>query len=143
MGINLFADLGYDDNDPEVRKAREAAAVYAQLLDSLVASRKRAGLSQKALAKRMRTTQSAVSEIESGQDARMSTVLKYAQAAGCEIHIEVTPSSTATQSRNPEWVTINVVPEGAPALNAAWVDTDDAPEVATLTARQPAVGVLR
>ncbi len=123
MGINLFADLGYDDNDPHVRKAREAAAVYAELMDSLVASRNEVGLSQDTLAKRMRTTQSSVSAIENGNDAKMSTILKYAQEVGCEIHIQVTRSGQATKSSNPEWVTITVLTDSAPQVSREWVDT--------------------
>lgn len=126
MGINLLSDLGYDDGDIEVRKAREAALVYAELMDSLVESRKGAGLNQTQLAQRMGTSQSAVSALENGADARLSTLIKYAQASGCEIHISVTPSATATHSKNPDWVTIKVNSDPVATPSTAWVDTSAA-----------------
>lgn len=109
MGINLLKDLGYDEGSAEVRKAREAAAVYASVIDSLAASREQSGLSQKQLAKRMGTTQSAVSELENASaDARFSTIMRYAQAVNCEIHISVTPTAAAVHSQNSDWVTLEV-----------------------------------
>lgn len=123
MGINLLEDLGYRDDDVAVRKAREAAAVYAELVDSLIESRERAGLKQRQLAKRMGTSQSAVSELENGSDARLSTIIRYAQAAGCEIHIRVTPAGPAEHTQNPEWITIDVKTPAAPKRARAWVDT--------------------
>lgn len=127
MGINLLKDLGYDPNDTAVRKAREAAAVYAELLDSLVDSREKAGLSQAALGKRMGTTQSAVSEIERGADAKLSTIIRYAQAAGCEMHISVLPSDQATHTSNPEWITISVRATSTFTRASEWIDTSEAP----------------
>lgn len=109
MGINLLRDLGYNDTDPEVRKAREAAAVYADLIDSLVQSRIDTNFTQKQLAKRMGTTQSAVSDLENaGVDARFSTIMRYAQAVGCEIHISVTPTTAAMHTTKVDWVTVEV-----------------------------------
>lgn len=51
--------------------------------------RKEAGLSQTEVAQRMGTTQSAVSDLESGAvgDPRLFTVLRYAQAVGLELHL--------------------------------------------------------
>ena len=81
MGINLFRDLGFDEQSAEVRRAREEAAIYAQSFAGLLAARKSEGLSQAQVAERMGTTQSAVSEIEAGRkDVRLSTLIRYAQA---------------------------------------------------------------
>lgn len=81
MGINLFSDLGYDENSSEVRRAREEAALYEKAIRALSEARKREGLTQKQLAARMKTTQSAVSDIESAStDVRLSTAIRYALA---------------------------------------------------------------
>lgn len=92
MGINLMADLGFDENAEDVRKARSAAQMYAGVIDALVACRNRLGLKQKDVAKLMGTTQSAISEFESvNSDARFSTLIRYAQAVDCDMVIELEP----------------------------------------------------
>jgi ribosome-binding protein aMBF1 (putative translation factor) len=65
------------------RAAHEAMAPEFELASELIAARTRAGLSQAALAKRMRTTQSAVARIESGRHwPSRRTLERYAQATG-------------------------------------------------------------
>ena len=109
MGINLMKDLGFDEASPDVQNAREAAAVYSEIVDALVAQRDQSGLSQKAVAKKMRTSQSTVSEFESASsDARFSTLIRYAQAVQCELLIEI---STPSYSRVNEWVRLQQKPE--------------------------------
>jgi transcriptional regulator with XRE-family HTH domain len=55
-------------------------------------ARKRAGLSQRALARRARTAQSVVARIESGDtNPSYETLLHLVQAAGFELHTELTP----------------------------------------------------
>lgn len=90
MSINLFRDLGYDETSPEVKNARAAAETYEQVVETLVAARKENGMKQREVAKRMGTSQSAVSEFESAaSDVRFSTLLRYAQAVSCEVNIEI------------------------------------------------------
>ncbi len=90
MGINLMADLGFDEDSDEVKQARGAAEMYAEVMDELVTCRDAAGLTQKQVAKRMGTSQSAVSELESvSSDARFSTIIRYVQAIGCDLVIEL------------------------------------------------------
>ena len=104
MGINLMADLGYDENAEDVRKARSAAFIYADVIDSLVGCRDRMGLTQKMVAKRMGTSQSAISDFESvNSDARFSTLIRYAQAVDCDMVIELEPHSSTA------WVELKVI----------------------------------
>jgi transcriptional regulator with XRE-family HTH domain len=94
MGINLMADLGFDENAEDVKKARSAARMYSGVIDALVACRNRLGFTQTQVAKLMGTTQSAISEFESvNSDARFSTLIRYAQAVDCDMVIELEPHS--------------------------------------------------
>jgi transcriptional regulator with XRE-family HTH domain len=103
MGINLMADLGFDENAEDVKRARSAARMYAGVIDTLVRYRKKLGLTQKKVAKRMGTTQSAVSEFESvNADARFSTLIRYAQAIDCNVEIQLEPKSAV-------WVQVKMV----------------------------------
>ena len=66
----------------------EAALHTRQLVRTLAEMRKRAHLSQKAVALRMGTSQEAVSRLESGlSDPRLSTVERYAHAVGRELEL--------------------------------------------------------
>jgi transcriptional regulator with XRE-family HTH domain len=57
-------------------------------------ARKRAGLSQRALAQRARTAQSVVARIESGDtNPSYETLLHLVRAAGFELHAELRPRS--------------------------------------------------
>jgi len=68
---------------PAYRAARKAMAPEFELAAELIAARARAGLSQAALAKRMRTSQSAVARIESGRHwPSRRTLERYARATG-------------------------------------------------------------
>lgn len=99
MGINLFRDLGFDEQSAEVRRAREEAAIYADSVAALFAARKSEGLSQAQVADRMGTTQSAVSEIEAGsKDMRLSTLIRYAQAVDRTIAVALSQRSGAAES---------------------------------------------
>lgn len=69
--------------EPAYRAAHAALEPEFELASELIAARTRAGLSQAALAKRMRTTQSAVARIESGRHwPSRRTLERYAQATG-------------------------------------------------------------
>jgi ribosome-binding protein aMBF1 (putative translation factor) len=65
---------------------RRMAAERRRLVSELTAQRQSAGLSQTEVAARMRTSQSAVARLESGDaDTRASTLERYAAAIGCHI----------------------------------------------------------
>lgn len=69
--------------DPRFPKMVEAAYRRRVLLRELAAKRERAGITQKDVAARMNTSQSAVARIERGEiDAKLSTVERYAAAIG-------------------------------------------------------------
>ena len=69
--------------DPAYRRAHAAQRAEFELASELIAARARAGLSQAQLAKRMRTTQSAVARIESGKHwPSRRTLERYARATG-------------------------------------------------------------
>lgn len=64
----------------------EAALKARRLLRSLADRRRELGLSQTAVAARMRTSQSALARLEGGEsDPRISTVERYALAMGEEL----------------------------------------------------------
>jgi len=69
--------------NPRVKAAYDALAPEFELAHELIAARARAGLSQAQLAKRMKTTQSAVARIESGKHwPSKRTIERYARATG-------------------------------------------------------------
>lgn len=64
------------------------------LRDTFVGARKRAGLSQDAVAEAMGTTASAVSRLEAGLDGKgpsptLATLMRYAEACGMELDVEL------------------------------------------------------
>ena len=73
--------------------AYHALAVEYAVANEMLAARARAGLTQAAVATRMRTTKSTVSRLESaGKHAPSLTSLKkYAEAVGCKIEIRLVP----------------------------------------------------
>src|SRR5262249_17194058 len=72
--------------NPDFRAAYEDASSRSRLLVDLVARRRHLGLSQRDVAQRMATTQSAVSELEAGAtDPRLSTLQRYSRALACRL----------------------------------------------------------
>src|SRR5213078_4156091 len=70
-------------HDPVFPGFKEMAARRQQMTADLVARRQELGLSQTEVAARMRTSQSAVARLESGDaDVRLSTLERYAAALG-------------------------------------------------------------
>jgi transcriptional regulator with XRE-family HTH domain len=68
---------------PAYRRAYDDLRAEFELAEELIAARTRAGLSQSDVAKRMRTTQSAVARIESGKHwPSRRTLERYAKATG-------------------------------------------------------------
>jgi transcriptional regulator with XRE-family HTH domain len=76
--------------DPEVAAAFEDASARSGLLQACVERRRALGLTQTVIAERMSTTQSTVSEFESGGgDPRLSTFQRYARALDCRLDIQL------------------------------------------------------
>lgn len=71
----------------------ELSADYA-LVRELLRARSQAGLTQGAIAKRMGTTKSAVSRLESAgrPSPSVRTLERYARAVGCEVEIRLVPT---------------------------------------------------
>lgn len=77
---------GRTKKNPEFPEMVEAALRARRLLRSLAERRRELGLSQTAVAARMRTSQSALARLEGGEaDPRISTVERYALAMGEEL----------------------------------------------------------
>jgi transcriptional regulator with XRE-family HTH domain len=84
--------------DPKFKKAYEASEPEWQVARALIEARIRANLTQAQVAKRMRTTQSVVSRMESGHHLpSMSRLQAYAKATGghAEFRIVHQPSRAA------------------------------------------------
>src|SRR5271165_188284 len=89
--LDVYLDAQQESQD--FLEAYEDAGLRERLLRSLLLARHQAQLTQSAVADRMGTTQSAVSELESGlADARFSTLQRYARAASCRIAAWVVPA---------------------------------------------------
>jgi transcriptional regulator with XRE-family HTH domain len=76
-------------------EAYDALAVEYALARKMLEARKRAGLTQEAVAARMGTSKSAVSRLESaGRHApSLASLKRYAAAVGCTLKIEFVPQA--------------------------------------------------
>jgi ribosome-binding protein aMBF1 (putative translation factor) len=76
--------------NPEFDRLVDAAARRRAVIRQLAARRASLGLSQTAVAARMRTSQPVVARLESGDlDSRLSTIERYAAAVGLEVDLVV------------------------------------------------------
>lgn len=84
----LIDDL--DADDPGLRDRVAAAIGRREFLRHLAEERRRLGLTQVELARRMHTSQAQITRLESGADTRLSTVERYAAAIGARVtwHLE-------------------------------------------------------
>jgi ribosome-binding protein aMBF1 (putative translation factor) len=90
MTIPLEEFMARSLADPEVKREYDALAPEFEISAELLRARKRAGLSQAELAARMRTSQSAVARMESGQTLPSTkTLLRYAEATGSKIQLRL------------------------------------------------------
>ena len=70
-------------NNPEFPALMEEARQRRALLNDLVAIRSRSRISQETVAKRVKTSQSAIARLEAGSvDPRLSTLQRYAASLG-------------------------------------------------------------
>jgi ribosome-binding protein aMBF1 (putative translation factor) len=76
--------------DPKVKAEYDSLAPEFEIAAELIRARRRAGLSQAELATRMRTSQSTIARLESGQTLPSTkTLLRYAKATGSKIHVRL------------------------------------------------------
>lgn len=86
LGEELLHHLAGDPHDPEVIAALDEAAGLAELMRRLKYFRERHELTQKVVADRMGTTQSAVSNLErTAGDPRIHTIQRYARAVNASL----------------------------------------------------------
>ncbi|WP_434438703.1 helix-turn-helix domain-containing protein [Lentzea sp. E54] len=121
--------LGIDTNDPTQQLALELVEQDHNLLATLVAHRRKAGLSQSDVGRRMGVTQPAVAAFErSDADPKQSTIRRYALAVGVLVKHSVTELvhassliSRATQATTDaqETATVHVRPGSAFVLDTA------------------------
>lgn len=79
-------------SNPEVRKAYDALEEEFALAAAVAKARMRAGLSQAELARRMKTTQSAIARLESGRGRPSTRTLdRFAKATGHRLKISFEP----------------------------------------------------
>src|ERR1700688_3489743 len=81
---------------PAVKAEYDAQAEEFALLDELLKARRRAGLTQAEVAKRMETKTPAVARLEGGGGSQghspsLVTLRKYARAVGCRLEIRLLP----------------------------------------------------
>lgn len=91
-GATLMREIhdrpGFDEGQIEWHQEYNAAV-------ALCAARKRAGLSQKAVAEKMEIPRSNVSRIESGLNITFATFSKYLRACGFDFSINIRPASVS------------------------------------------------
>ncbi|MFE2111484.1 helix-turn-helix domain-containing protein [Kitasatospora sp. NPDC059463] len=115
MDEHLASLLGIDPDDPDVQRAHEDAEALMQLIQTLVAHRKSAKLTQKAVAAEMETTQSAVSDFERlGGDPRLSTIMRYARAVGLKIYVKAHTDHEVTRPSS-SWTPVAETEERVPS----------------------------
>jgi ribosome-binding protein aMBF1 (putative translation factor) len=90
MKLKNFDDfLENELSRPEVRKEYEALEEEYQLAAELIKLRQKAGLTQRDLAKKVKTSQPCIARLESGryQNVSMAFLRKVSRALGVEPHI--------------------------------------------------------
>jgi len=76
--------------EPAFRKEYAALQPEFALARRMIAARRRAGLSQSAVARRMKTTQSAVARLEGGSGRpSLNSLIRYAEAVGHRVEVRL------------------------------------------------------
>jgi len=85
------------DREPAFRQAYDALADEFALAAALIDARAQAGLSQEAVARRMRTSQQTISRLEGGKaNPSLDTLRRFAKATGTQLKISFAiPKKTA------------------------------------------------
>ena len=75
-----------------VAHVEEGEWLFAQIADDVAERRLQQGLSQKELAEKCGTTQSAIARLEAGgRPPRIDTLLRIAEALDCDLRVELKP----------------------------------------------------
>ena len=76
--------------DPEIKQAYQELEPEFALIEAIIKKRLEKGLTQKELAKKIGTKQSAISRFESGEyNPSLSLITKIAQALNAKVKIEI------------------------------------------------------
>lgn len=81
-------------DDPEYAREYEALEEEFAFIRKMILARKRAGLSQADVARRMGISQPRVAKIESGSNISLDILRRYAKATGCALVIDFAVPST-------------------------------------------------
>ncbi|MDX6437955.1 MAG: hypothetical protein QOF45_538 [Gaiellaceae bacterium] len=96
----MIANMRYGEEKPKTSATRLRARLagadkgwfFAAIANELAERRGALGLSQRELANRVGTTQSAIARLESGgRPPRIDTLLRIADALDCDLHVELRP----------------------------------------------------
>lgn len=90
-------------SDPGVREEYEALSSAYNLRKKLIGLRKKAGLTQEELAKRLHTQKSNISRLEnvnSKISPKLSTIEEYAKAVGFKLKLDFVPQNTLKSHNN-------------------------------------------
>jgi transcriptional regulator with XRE-family HTH domain len=86
--------------DPAFRREYDALEEEFTLARELIRARAKADLTQAEVAKRMRTSQSAVARLEGGRmNASLDTLRRYARATGSTLRVSLDPVKTKKAAR--------------------------------------------
>jgi DNA-binding XRE family transcriptional regulator len=101
--LDIGNELAEWMKDPDFKGAYDALEDEFATLDVLLEARRRAGLTQEQLAKRMGMKQSSLARVESSLGSKkhapsLSTLRRYAEAVGCQLEIRLVPRRMRTES---------------------------------------------
>ena len=91
-GVRRFQDYLKDElKDPAFRKAYEEEGVYAELAIQIARLRRRKGVTQGELARRLHTSQQTISRLESPHNGSLTlrTLVKLAHALGKDVKVQL------------------------------------------------------
>ncbi|MEI6808632.1 MAG: helix-turn-helix transcriptional regulator [bacterium] len=74
---------------PAFRRVSDGFDLEYEVARQMVAARTKAGLTQADLARRMHTTQSVISRIESGVNVSIETLARFADACGSRLRVQM------------------------------------------------------
>ena len=74
---------------PDFQRVSDEFDLEYEVARQMQAARTQAGLTQAALARRMHTTQSVVSRIESGVNVSIETLARFAEACGSRLQVQL------------------------------------------------------
>jgi transcriptional regulator with XRE-family HTH domain len=124
ISADLLAELGLEADDLEVQHGVEDAEAIARLVRTLVDARKKSGLTQKQVAERMGTTQSAVSDLErTAGDPRLSTLQRFGRAVGLRVRVAAVYDAPAYVSKTA--ISVGRSESARPATQMHWHGTTE------------------